>query len=343
MAEQILPDIYRIAIPLPRSPLKAVNVYVLKGEERSLIVDTGWDQDICLRAMRSGLEETGVDLDRADFFITHLHADHMGLLGKLIRKTTRVYLGATDAATALSMRNGREKRIQGLIRTYLSHGFPEPELLKAVENHPGFRFGPPLPEDLQPLREGDPIEIGRFSFRCIETPGHSPGHICLYEPNRKILISGDHILADITPNITVWPEMQDSLLKYLASLEKVCTLEVKLVLPGHRSIVNDLKGRVKALREHHGNRLDEVIRALESGEKTAWEVAPRLTWDLDVRSWDRFPPAQKWFAMGETVAHINYLVACGKVDGREHQGRWLFSLRGGHPVRNALKTRRPES
>jgi glyoxylase-like metal-dependent hydrolase (beta-lactamase superfamily II) len=327
LAEQILPDVYRIEIPLPRSPLKAVNVYVLRGEDRSLVVDTGWNQEICLRSMLSGLEETGVDLDRTDFFITHLHADHMGLVGKLIRKTTRVYLGATDVATARSIRNERGERIKRMIGTYLSHGFPEPELMKAVENHPGFRYGPPLPDDLQPLREGDPIEIGDFSFRCIETPGHSPGHTCLYEAKRKILICGDHILSDITPNITVWPEMQDSLQKYLASLEKVCNLEVKLVLPGHRSIMNDLKGRIKALQEHHGNRLDEALHALDSGEKTAWDVAPRLTWDLDVRSWTQFPPAQKWFAMGETVAHLNYLAACGKVDGREHRGRWLFSLK----------------
>lgn len=70
-----------------------------------------------------------------------------------------------------------------------------------------------------------------------------------------------------------------------------------------------------------------MIRALESGEKTTWDVSPGLTWDLDVRSWDRFLPAHKWFAMGETVANIKYLVTCGKVDGREHQGRWLFSLK----------------
>lgn len=120
-----------------------------------------------------------------------------------------------------------------------------------MESHPGIRYGPPRPDDLQPLlREGDPIEIGDFSFRCIETPGHSPGHTCLYEPKRKILISGDHILSDITPNITIWPEMQDSLQKYLASFRMVCNLGVKLVLPGHRSIMDDLKGRIKALQEH---------------------------------------------------------------------------------------------
>ncbi|MEW6665929.1 MAG: MBL fold metallo-hydrolase [Thermodesulfobacteriota bacterium] len=327
MVEQVFPGIYRIDIPLPRSPLKALNAYVLRGEGRFLVVDTGWNQETCLRSMLSGLKEIGVDLDRTDFFITHLHADHMGLVGRLIRKTTRVYLGAADAAAALSIRNGREERIKGLIRTYLSHGFPEPELRKAVENHPGFQYGPPLPQDLHPLREGDLVELGEFAFRTIHTPGHSPGHTCLYEANRQLLISGDHILSDITPNITIWPEMQDSLQKYLASLEKVFDLDVKMVLPGHRSVMTDLKARIMELREHHRKRLDEALHALEAGERTAWEVAPHLTWDLDVRSWSRFPPAQKWFAMGETVAHLKYLVACGKAASREHQGKWLFSLK----------------
>jgi glyoxylase-like metal-dependent hydrolase (beta-lactamase superfamily II) len=327
VVEQIFPGVYRIEIPLPKSPLKALNAYVLRGEERFLVVDTGWNQETCLRAMLSGLEEIGVDLDRTDFFITHLHADHMGLVGKLTRKNTRVYLGEADAASVMSIQKGREERIKGLIRTYLSHGFPEPELQRAVENHPGFQYGPPVSFDLHPLREGDPVEIGDYSFRCIETPGHSPGHTCLYEAKRKILISGDHILSDITPNITIWPEMVNSLQQYLASLEKVYDLEVKMVLPGHRRIMNDHKGRIRALREHHRKRLDEVVRALEPGEKSAWDVAPHLTWNLDVRSWALFPPVQKWFAMGETVAHLKYLVACGRVESGEHQGRWVFSLK----------------
>jgi len=77
------------------------------------------------------------------------------------------------------------------------------------------------------------IDIGRYSFRCIETPGHSPAHFCLYEAKNKILVSGDHILFDITPNITFWPQLDNSLKSYLDSLDKVYNLDVNLVLPGH--------------------------------------------------------------------------------------------------------------
>jgi glyoxylase-like metal-dependent hydrolase (beta-lactamase superfamily II) len=327
MIEQILPGIYRIEIPLPKSPLKALNAYLLKSEERFLLIDTGWNRKECLRSMLSGLEELKVDLNKTDFFITHLHSDHIGLVGELIRKTNSVYFGEVDASIAMSLRKRPKERLDLLFRTYLSHGFPEVELRGAAENHPGFRDGPPVPSDFHTLREGDRIEIGDYSFRCIETPGHSPGHMCLYEAREKILVSGDHILFDITPNITRWPEMENSLGEYLTSLKKVYNLDVKLVLPGHRRIMDNHRRRITELFEHHKNRLNEALHALESGEKTAWDVAPHLSWDIDVHSWERFPSVQKWFALGETIAHLKYLEACGNVLSREYKGRILFSLR----------------
>src|SRR3972149_4544565 len=103
MVEEVFPNIYRIAIPLPGSPLKALNSYVLRGGDRFMIVDTGWNRDECLDAMFSGLEELKVDLDRTDIMVTHFHADHFGLVGSLIRKNTRVYMGEKDASLLLSV------------------------------------------------------------------------------------------------------------------------------------------------------------------------------------------------------------------------------------------------
>jgi glyoxylase-like metal-dependent hydrolase (beta-lactamase superfamily II) len=327
MVEQILPDIYRIEIPLPGSPLRSLNAYLLKGRDRFLIVDTGWNREECRRAMLTGLNALEVDLDKTDIFLTHLHADHVGLAGELKTKTSRVYIGEVDASVATSMREGAKERLEHLFRTFLSHGFPEAELRRAVENHPGYRYNSRVPFDFSILKDGDRMEIGDYSLTCIETPGHSPGHMCLYEEGKQILFSGDHILSDITPNITRWPEMENSLERYLASLEKVYHLDVKLVLPGHRRIMSNHRKRIGELREHHAKRLDEALHALTTGEKTAWEVAPHLSWDIGILSWDRFPPAQKWFALGETIAHLKHLESRGSVQSREQKDRQLFSLR----------------
>jgi len=326
MVEEILPHLYRTEIPLPKSPLKAVNSYLLEDKGRFLIIDTGMNREECMRPMLSALEELKVDLNKTDFFITHLHADHLGLVGNLATETSKVYFSAVEASIVSFEGNKAEERFNELFTFYLSHGFPEDEIKKALQNHPGYRYSPRRKLEFTVVREGDTIDIGDYSFRCIETPGHSPGHMCLYEASKKILISGDHILFDITPNITCWPELENALKEYLASLEKVHPLEVSLVLPGHRNIWNDHRGRIRELQEHHKSRLAETVAALEEGDKTAWEVAPCITWDIDVRSWELFPPVQKWFAIGETIAHLNYLEADGTIRRKTEDGKVLFSL-----------------
>ena len=145
-------------------------------------------------------------------------------------------------------------------------------------------------------------------------------------PERSSLLSGDHILIDITPNITNWADLENALKSYLTNLMKVYDLEVDFVLPGHRNLIRDHRKRIDELQEHHRDRLAEVLAALKEGEKTAWQIAPHISWDINVRSWEEFPPVQKWFALGETLAHIDYLVAEGKIDKREERGRILFSL-----------------
>jgi len=324
MVEELLPDLYRVEIPLPGSPLKALNSYIVKGRERFLLIDTGLNREECLRPMLSALKELEVDLNRTDFFITHLHADHSGLVPTLATDTSKVYFNRPEANSAAFQ--GSEDYWKGLFAFYHSNGFPEEEIKNVREGHPGYRYSLERKINLVTTEEGDKIEVGDYLFRCIETPGHSPGHTCLYEASKKILVCGDHILFDITPNITYWGQLKNSLKQYLANLEKVYTLDVNLVLPGHRNIWNDHRKRIMELQEHHRNRLNEAIFALEGGEKTAWEVAPYITWDIGCNSWEEFPSVQKWFAVGETIAHLDYLEADGRACKEMKDHKVLYSL-----------------
>jgi len=322
MVERILSDLYRIEIPLPRNPLKAVNSYLIKGQGRFLVIDTGMNMEACRRAMLSALEELDVDLGKTNFFITHLHADHLGLVADLATETSTVYFNQKGATMLAS-----PEMWQDMLAAYYSNGFPEDELEMVLKMHPGRRYGLKRRLDFNLLKEGDIINIGDYSFRCIETPGHTPGHMCLYEAEKKILVSGDHILFDITPNITFWPGMDNALKEYLASLEKVYDLDVNLVLPGHRRIWHDHKQRIRELQEHHRSRLSEVVSALKDGEKNAFEIAPYITWDVNYGSWELFPPPQKWFAVGETIAHVKYLEEDGMVQKRTTKdNKFVFSL-----------------
>jgi glyoxylase-like metal-dependent hydrolase (beta-lactamase superfamily II) len=284
------------------------------------------DRKACIDAMHSCLEKLKVDLSHTDFFITHLHADHLGLVKRLVTDTSIVYFSHTEASLFNSIVKAVEKRRQAFYTLLLSNGFPEDELKIALQGHPGFRYSPKETIDFTGLEEGDMINVGTYSFTCIETPGHSPGHMCLYEMKKRILISGDHILADITPNITCWPDLSDSLSAYLESLDKVNPLDVDLVLPGHRSLITDHKKRVRELKAHHDERLNEALQAIRENDKTAWDVAPQITWDINADSWETFPSVQKWFAMGETIAHLNKLVSDGEIRRIDENGRITYTL-----------------
>jgi glyoxylase-like metal-dependent hydrolase (beta-lactamase superfamily II) len=150
--------------------------------------------------------------------------------------------------------------------------------------------------------------------------------MCLYEAGKKILFSGDHILFDITPNISYWPQMKDALRSYLASLDKMSTLDVSLVLPGHRSSWHNHLERVEELKKHHRQRLDEVVTALQDGDMTAYEVAPYITWKIECSDWEQFPIAQKFFAVGETMAHLRYLENDGIVASYREESLIYYSL-----------------
>jgi glyoxylase-like metal-dependent hydrolase (beta-lactamase superfamily II) len=212
----------------------------------------------------------------------------------------------------------------GLAKAARTHGFPDPEA--AVERHPGRRYVFSGRPHFTHLREGDTLPIGKYTFHCVATPGHTPGHLCLYEAEAKILFSGDHILDSITPNISGWDSAGDPLGEYLESLDKIAAYDIRLTLPGHRNLILDHRRRIEELKEHHRCRLQEVIRILATKGQTAYQVASQMTWDIDCARWEDFPVPQKWFATGEALAHLLQLERAGQVTKAWREGMASFSV-----------------
>ncbi len=321
MAEEILPNLYKIEVPLPRNPLKAVNSYIIKARGKSLIIDTGMNREECISVLSSGLTELGVDLNKADFFITHLHADHLGLVSTMASDTSKIYFNQADADIINS------EAWEEYSNFALINGFPENEVQRVIQSHPGVKYSTKGYVDFHMLKEGDAISIGDYLLKCIETPGHTPGHMCLYEPNKKIFISGDHILSDITPNISLFSNDENPLKEYLISLDKVYNFDVRLVLPGHRAPFTNFKERIEELKRHHEVRANEVLSILEKDNKDAFHVASQMTWNMSYESWELFPLLQKWFATGEAIAHLKYLEEEGKIRREIKEQKAVFSLK----------------
>lgn len=309
MIKEVLTDLYKIDIPLPNTPLKSTNSYFIRGKARNLLIDTGFNCEESRTAMREALHCLGAHMETTDLFITHLHADHSGLVEYLATPETTVWMGKDDAEVLIDSAVNSHWR---LFTDFLQlSGLLASGVENQVEKHPGYHYGSGYFDKFTLVNDGDQIQVGNYSFQCVETKGHTAGHICLYEPDKKLLISGDHILGKITPNITQWRLGEDVLGDFLQNLDKIAALEISTVLPGHRSILTDCSRRILELKSHHKTRLDDIVNILKFEKMNTAQVASHMRWDLSYKAWDEFPWGQKLFATGEAMSHLCYLVVTG--------------------------------
>lgn len=307
------PEIYRLAVPLPENPLKALNCYVLHEEGEFLVIDTGFNRQECAAALEAGLSSFGLRPERTRLFITHFHGDHCGLAESFAARGIPIYMGGLDYDWL--GRNIAGDNWQVWERRFRREGFPEAEMERQINGNQARIYAPRSLFPVNRLADGDSLCLGRWRFTCIHTPGHTPGHLCLYCAEQQLLFSGDHILFDITPNLTVWDGIPNSLANYLASLEKIKRLPVAQTFPGHRKRQGDPRERIESIMAHHRQRLAEVLEVTkqEPGLR-AYDIAGRISWSAKGRPWAEFPPNQRWFAVGETLAHLDWLLAGGYLE-----------------------------
>jgi glyoxylase-like metal-dependent hydrolase (beta-lactamase superfamily II) len=175
------------------------------------------------------------------------------------------------------------------------------------------------------LEDRGELKLPGWDLIALHTPGHSPGHVCFYERTQRLLISGDHVLPRISPNISVHAQQQGNpLAEFLDALRRVRALEVDEVLPAHEWRFRGLQERVDQILEHHHARLDEAEAALRATPGlTCWEATRRLSWSRD---WEHIKGFMRRAAVGETLAHLVLLESAGRA--RSEPGdpiRWFPS------------------
>ena len=329
---EIVQGVHQIKLPLPGGTLDHVNVYLVEGDEGNLLIDAGWNTPEAFSALKEELMTKGFEFkDISQIVITHLHPDHYGLAGK-IRELSGAKIALSEIET--HMLNSRyvdmTPLLSGVTRLLRSNGVPESELPQLSEaSLPAREFVIPASPDVK-LKAGRKVSVGLFEFEVLSTPGHSPGHICLYEPKRKLLFTGDHILPDITPNVGLHPQSGGNPLgDYLNSLRDLKKLEVTFAFPGHGSVFNGLRLRIEDLFYHHEQRKSAIVRVIQGEMKTAYEIAEEIPWvpGAEDVSFQDLLAFDKRLAVLETLAHLQLLISEDKVKKAAQDGTNFYSAR----------------
>jgi glyoxylase-like metal-dependent hydrolase (beta-lactamase superfamily II) len=311
---EVVPDIFLVKLPLP-SELDHVNCYLLRGKTGWSVIDTGLNCQASNDVWENTFKYLGIKYgDIEKIFVTHLHPCHYGASGWLQALTgAPVYLSRTEIANVDKTWKKGRTNVPVVGELFKENGMPHglisevldkmADILCAIQPHPA----------LSPLPEGEKLEMGGRWFEAVSTPGHSDGHVSFFSRDDGILISGDHLLPAASSSISLWPTSHPNPLElFLASLESVGGLSVKLVLPGHGDAYEDCPGRVRELLDYYEKRLTGIPGMVGTGA-SAYQICSRL-FGADL------PLPGTRLAITETLAHLAYLESKSRVSSRLEGG-----------------------
>lgn len=324
--ERVRAGLWSVPTPFPGNPLRYVLSYLVETSKGPVLVDTGWPSDEAWDALVAGVHATGHEVgDVPAVLVTHFHPDHSGLAHR-VREASGAWIGMHEADA---------RSLAGLVspadfaaadQAWLTRvGVPAGEL--DGTRSAGIGSGGDLTAPDVLIADHDRPLGAAAGLRAVWTPGHTPGHLCFADERHDVLLTGDHLLPRISPNISVSPlsDGDDALGRYLNSLAGLAAHEPDEVLPAHEYRFSGLRARVAQLRAHHDARLREVI-AIVAGAPgcTTFDVAARLKWS---RPWDENRGVVRRSALGETLAHLVHLERRGLitsvgVTGTAGSDRW---------------------
>ena len=315
---EIIPGVYQLQIPIPNNPLGYTNAYLVQGDSECLLIDPGINTDGAFDSLKSGLSEIGIGIEGITQIIaTHAHGDHYGLSGRVKQiSQAKILLHDADKNFVNLWALNMDELIRETEQWLCSNGVPANELPPPWIGPAGTRRIEPISPDII-LHGGETVSSGVFNFQVLWTPGHSPGHVCLYEPTHKIFFSGDHILPVITPNVSIRSQSDvNPLGDFIKSLNSVKQLDVNLVLPAHEHIFTNLRARVEEIIHHHQQRNLEILEAIKVEPKTAYQISHEITWmpELGGVSFQDLALWDKRMATTETLAHLEAMRVDGRVD-----------------------------
>ena len=304
---EIAEGIFELRLPIPFED-GLVNVFLFVDGDDIDMLDCGMNSGDSLELIRSSIESLGGKRLRR-LVVTHIHPDHYGAAGILAGPDgADLYLHRLEVPLV----NPRYVELEHLVlevRKYLLVNGVPPQEAEVLSNSQRALSQVVAPaEPAVQLDGAETLTMGRMELRVEWTPGHSPGHICLYSAASGLLFAGDHMLPELSPNIGLHPQSTpDPLHEYLEGLQRLAAYAPRLILPAHGRPFTDAAQRVEVLTAHHRKRMERVMGILSGGELTGWQLALQL-WG------PREQLYEKRLALQEGLAHLQALAVEGKLE-----------------------------
>lgn len=316
--ERVVPGVYRLRLPLPWPGVPHCNAWAVSRGEGFVLFDTGMHQPGSMEQLQRALAMCGLKVQDASLLVcTHSHTDHCGQAASIVQRAGCEFWMKPDDGHMRRMVEDQEGELQRRVEVARQSGVPEEIVRRYMEQREHSEPGIAAPiEPDRALHNGICIETDLGEWTVHETPGHAPNHVCLFQPQNRMLISGDHLLGRVSPYFD-YGCTPDPVGEFLDSLTIVDDLGARLCLAGHGRTFTDVDAHVQANRELIARRLTKVAAAIEGEPLTAFEVLPR--------AYDSSLPRENgpWL-LTETLSMLRHLARIGRaerIDGEPE--RWV--------------------
>jgi len=304
--ERVLPGVWRLRLPLPWPGVPHCNAFALAAGDGVVLVDTGMHEPGSLAQLERALDQCHLRLENIRLVVcTHAHSDHYGQAATIVRRTgcelwmhprhEHMTRAAEDPDGALARR----------VEVARQSGVPIEPLERYADSRRGQGYG--ISQVIEPDRDlvpGVVVDSDLGPWTVHETPGHAPSHVCLFQAQRRLLISGDHLLGRVSLYYD-FGYSPDPAGEFLASLDVVEALHPRLCLPGHGRTFSDVGAHIRANRALVGERVDRVAQAISGSALTAFEIIPHLY------GAPLTPMTANWW-LSETLCYLRHLEVTGR-------------------------------
>jgi glyoxylase-like metal-dependent hydrolase (beta-lactamase superfamily II) len=313
--ERVLPGLWRLRLPLPWEGVPHCNAWAIAAGPGIVLVDTGMHEPGSLGQLRLAMEQVNLRLEQVQLIVcTHAHSDHWGQVAPIKEIAGCEFWMHPNHAHATASAADPEAALARRLEVGRQSGVPEAALARYAERAKQMPSGiAAVIEPDHPLVAGDVVESDLGPWEVYETPGHAPSHVCLHQRERRLMISGDHLLGRISLYYD-YGFSPDPVGEFLDSLELVADLDVRLCLSGHGKPFVDVPGHIEGNRALVRSRLQAVLDGLQDGPRKVIELAP-VVHGGELRSTN----AQWWLT--ETLCYLTHLERSGRVAQTDDE-RW---------------------